>query len=77
MLFAKPGESKKFRRLASCGIKSMWPIIKIEMWIYKSKAKFNVKISFGKITHLIDMNLLTVQYENLFWSCNLSMEVCL
>ena len=34
-----PNESKKmFARLASCGIKSMHPIFKTEMFIYQSRA---------------------------------------
>ena len=41
---------KSFIRLVGCGIKSMWPIFKIE--IHQSKANIDVKILVGKITHL-------------------------
>ena len=45
-------ESKKFRCLAGCGIKSMRPIFKTEMFIYQSKANLDEKILFGKIKYL-------------------------
>ena len=42
--------SNKLMRLAGCGIKSAWPIFKIETSIYQSKANLDVKILVGKIT---------------------------
>ena len=35
------GESKKFTRLEGCEIKSMWPIFKIKVLIYQSKANLD------------------------------------
>ena len=46
------------RRLAGCGIKSTGPILKTEMLLYQSKANLDLKILFGKITHLIDSEIL-------------------
>ena len=43
---------EKFMRLQGCGIKSMRPIFKTEMFINQSKANLDEKICFGKITHL-------------------------
>ena len=39
---------KKFMRLAGCGVKSMWPIFRIEMLVYQLKANLNEKILVGK-----------------------------
>ena len=41
--------------LAVCGIKCTRLILKTEMLIYQSKANSDVKIVFGKITHVLDL----------------------
>ena len=49
-----PGESKKFRRLGGCGIKSILAIFKTSILTYQSKVNIDVKILFGKVTHHLD-----------------------
>ena len=51
-----PGEQKKenSKCLADCGIKIMRSIFKVIMFIYQSKANLDVKISFGKMTYVLD-----------------------
>ena len=49
---------KKFSRLAGSEIKSMRRIFKTKMLIVQSKANFEEKILFGKITHRLDLDLL-------------------
>ena len=48
----------------------MWPIFKTETLIYQSKANLDVKILFGKITHLLNPEIRSMlvrgisEYEN-------------
>ena len=48
------GELKQLKLLVGYGIKSKWQIFKTQMLIYHSKANLDVKILFGKSTHLIN-----------------------
>ena len=43
--------------MASSGIRFTQPMFKVEMLILKSKANIDVKILFGKITHLLNPEL--------------------
>ena len=57
---------KKFRRLEDCGIKSMWPILKTEMFIYQSTVNLDEKILFGRIPHLTDPEIRKMMVMGMF-----------
>ena len=48
---------KKFRFYMGTRIKSIQLIFKTEMLIYESKANLDVRISFGKAAHLLDLEI--------------------
>ena len=49
---------KNFARLAGCGIKCMRLLFETKMSIDQSKANVDVKILFGKITHLLHQEIM-------------------
>ena len=55
-----------FRRLEGCGIKSIRPIFKTEMFIYQSKVNLNEKILFGSIPHLTDQEIRKMLVKGMF-----------
>ena len=52
--FEVPGELNRLKRLVGCRMKSIQPILKTKMLIYRSEANLDVKSLFGKVTHLLD-----------------------
>ena len=59
-----------FRRLNGCGIKSMWSIFKIEMFIYQPKVNLDEKILFGSIPHLTDPEIRKMLAKGMFGNKN-------
>ena len=61
------GESKKSLGCSKgCGIKSMRPIFKTEMFIYQSKVNFDEKILFGSIPHLTSPEMSKMLEKGMF-----------
>ena len=46
--------TENFRCLTGCGIKSSPPMFRTEILIYQSRSNFDLKILFGKVTHLLE-----------------------
>ena len=61
-----PVGSKKCMSLGGCGKKRMRPIFETKLLIYQSKANLDVKILFGNITHLIDLEIWEILEKGLF-----------
>ena len=65
-----PGESKKFKHLMGCYIKSMGPIFKTEYLIYQSKAKLDEKICLIKSLIIWTQKLENVR-KGFVWESNI------
>ena len=61
---------KKLNHLEDCAIKSMWLLLKNKILIYQSKANLDMKILFGKITHLIDPKIRKTLERSLYGNQN-------
>ena len=53
--------------LASCEIKCTRSIFKFELLIYQSRSNFDVKILFGKVTHLLGPETKEMLVRVFYW----------
>ena len=65
--FYAPAELKRLKCLTGCRIKNTWRTLKTEILNYQSKGNLDVKILFGKITHLSDSKIKENAANGFVW----------